>query len=69
MPAGPTNKHMNPPQHQHHAGNYFIVNGQYEPRVTLRPQEVVRLRLINGGASSTWVLTPCVWVCILTCVD
>lgn len=37
--------------HTHtYTGNYFIVNGQYEPHVTLRPNEVVRLRLINGGA-------------------
>ena len=64
LPAYP----MNQTTHTHtYTGNYFIVNGQYEPHVTLRPKEVVRLRLINGGA---WVRT-CVslfslldgWIC------
>jgi FtsP/CotA-like multicopper oxidase with cupredoxin domain len=31
------------------AGNYFIVNGQYQPKLTTAPDEFVRLRLVNAG--------------------
>jgi hypothetical protein len=30
-------------------GNYFLVNGQYQPAITVRPGELVRLRLVNAG--------------------
>ena len=59
-------------------GQYFIVNGQYQPAITVQPGELVRLRLINGGEASAWAwparalalglgsgrrLEPCAWVC------
>jgi hypothetical protein len=30
-------------------GNFYIVNGQHQPRLTVAPGELVRLRLINAG--------------------
>ncbi|GAB5036201.1 multicopper oxidase [Nannochloropsis oceanica] len=43
-------------RYQDAPGNYFLVNGQFEPKLTLAPGEAVRLRLINAGINDYLLL-------------